>query len=100
MVIKYRSSRSKVFCKKEISQNLLAGLGLGTLRFKIVNNPIDIQYWPPLKILIMENDSGYRSNQVQDGENNGSREKSPIPVNLERQRNAEKDSLVNRKQES
>ena len=48
----------------------------------------------------MENDSGYRSNQVQDGENNGSREKSPIPVNLERQRNAEKDSLVNRKQES
>ena len=75
MVIKYRSSRSKVFCKKEISQNLLAGLGLGTLRFKIVNNPIDIQYWPPLKILIMENDSGYRSNQVQDGENNGNREK-------------------------
>ena len=48
----------------------------------------------------MENDSGYRSNQVQDGENNGNKEKSPIPVNLERQRNAEKDSLVNRKQES
>ena len=48
----------------------------------------------------MENDSGYRSNQVQDSENNSNRQKSPIPVNLERQRNAEKDYLVNRKQES
>ena len=48
----------------------------------------------------MENDSGYRSNQVQDSENKEKKKKSPIPVNLERQRNAEKDSLVNRKQES
>ena len=48
----------------------------------------------------MENDSGDRSIQVQDGENNDSREKSPIPVSQERHRNEEKDSLANRKQES
>ena len=48
----------------------------------------------------MENDSGDRSNQVQDGENSGSGEQSPIPVSQERRRNEEKDSLANRKQES
>ena len=52
------------------------------------------------KILIMENDSGDRSFQVQDGENNDSREQSPIPVSQEKHRNEEKDSLTNRKQES
>ena len=47
----------------------------------------------------MENDSGNRFIQVQDGENNDSGEKSPIPVSQERHRNEEKDSLANRKQE-
>ena len=48
----------------------------------------------------MENDSGDRSTQVQDGENNDSGEQSPIPVSQERLGNEEKDSLANRKQES
>ena len=47
----------------------------------------------------MENDSGDRSIQVQDGENNDSGEQSPIPFSQERHRNEEKDSLANRKQE-
>ena len=42
----------------------------------------------------MGNDSGDRSNQVQDGENNGNGEKSPVPVTLKRHRNEEKDSLA------
>ena len=67
--------------------------------FKIFNNPIDIPYWTPLKILIIDNDSGDRSNQAQDGENNDSGEQSPVLVSLERHRNEEKDSLANRKQE-
>ena len=46
----------------------------------------------------MDNDSGDRFNQVQDGENNDSGEQ--IPIILERHRNEEKDSLANRKQES
>ena len=46
----------------------------------------------------MDNDSGDRFNQVQDGENNDSGEQNPII--LERHRNEEKDSLANRKQES
>ena len=70
------------------------------LRFKIFNDPINIPYQAPLKILIMENDSWDRSIQVQDGENNDSGEQSPIPVSQERHRNEEKDSLANRKQES
>ena len=48
----------------------------------------------------MDIDSGDRSDQVQDDENNDSREQSHIPVSLERYRNEEKDSLANRKQES
>ena len=48
----------------------------------------------------MGNNSGDRSNQVQDSENNGSGEQSPIPVSQERHRNDEKDSLANRKHES
>ena len=46
----------------------------------------------------MDNDSGDRFNQVQDGENNDSGEQNPII--LERHRNEEKDSLANRKQKS
>ena len=45
----------------------------------------------------MDNDSGDRSIQVQDGENNDSRKQSPIPA---RHRNEKKDSLANKKQES
>ena len=52
------------------------------------------------KNLIMEIDSGDRSIQAQDGENNDSGEQSPIPVSQERHRNEEKDSLADRKQES
>ena len=52
------------------------------------------------KNLMMENDSGERSIQVQDAENNDSGEQSPTPVSQERHRNEEKDSLANRKQES
>ena len=48
----------------------------------------------------MENDSGDKSNQVQDGENNESRKQSPIPVSQVSHRNEEKDSLANMKQES
>ena len=48
----------------------------------------------------MDNDSGDRSSQVQDGENNDSGEQSPIHVSQERHKNEEKDSLANRKQES
>ena len=48
----------------------------------------------------MENDSGDRSIQVQDGENNDSGKQSHIPVSRERHRNEEKYSLTNRKQES
>ena len=35
----------------------------------------------------MENDSGHRSNQVQDDENNDNGKESPIPVSLERRKN-------------
>ena len=48
----------------------------------------------------MDNDSGDRSIPVQDGENNDNGEQSPTPVNQERHRNEEKDSLANRKQEA
>ena len=48
----------------------------------------------------MDNDSGDRSNQVQNGKNNDSGNQSPIPVSIERHRNEEKDSLAKRKQES
>ena len=48
----------------------------------------------------MDNDSGDRSVQVQDGENNDSGELSPAPVSQEKHRNEEKNSLANRKQES
>ena len=48
----------------------------------------------------MGNDSGDRSNQIQDSENNDSGEQSPIPVSHERHRNEEKDCLANKKQES
>ena len=48
----------------------------------------------------MGNDSGDRSIQVQDGENNDTGEQSPIHGSQERHRNEEKDSLANRKQES
>ena len=48
----------------------------------------------------MGNDSGDRSNQIQDSENNDSGEQSPIPVSQERHRNEEKDCLANKKQES
>ena len=48
----------------------------------------------------MDNDSGDRSSQVQDGENNDSGEQSPFHVSQERHKNEEKDSLANRKQES
>ena len=47
----------------------------------------------------MDNDSGDRSNQVQDGESNDSWEESSIIFSLEKHRNEEKDSLANRKQE-
>ena len=47
----------------------------------------------------MDNDSGDRSNPVQDGENNDSGEQIPIRVSQERHRNEEKDPLGNRKQE-
>ena len=50
--------------------------------------------------MIIDNYSGDRSNQVQDGENNDSMEQSSIPVSQERHKNEEKDSLANRKQES
>ena len=46
----------------------------------------------------MDIDSGDRSDQVQDGEKNDSREQTHIPVSLERYTNEEKDSLANRKQ--
>ena len=46
----------------------------------------------------MDNDSGYRSISIQNGENNDSGEQSPTPVSQERHRNEEKDSLANRKQ--
>ena len=48
----------------------------------------------------MGNDSGDRSNQIQDSENNDSGEQSPIPVSQEKHRNEEKDCLANKKQES
>ena len=48
----------------------------------------------------MGNDSGDRSNQIQDSEYNDSGEQSPIPVSQERHRNEEKDCLANKKQES
>ena len=85
------------FCllmRKELSSSYMK-----YLRFTIFSNPI-IQYWISLKILTMENSSGERSNQVQDDEKNGKKEKSPIPVSLKRHRNEEKDSLAIRKQES
>ena len=47
----------------------------------------------------MDEDSGNRSFQVQDGENNDSRKKSSIPASQERHRNEEKDYLANKKQE-
>ena len=47
----------------------------------------------------MDNDSGDRSNPVQDGENNDSGEQIPIRVSQERHKNEEKDPLGNRKQE-
>ena len=45
----------------------------------------------------MDNDSGDRSIQVHNGENNDSRKQSPIPAG---HRNEEKNSLANKKQES
>ena len=48
----------------------------------------------------MDNDSGDRSIQEQDGENNDSGEQSPIPVSNERHRDEVKDSLANRKKKS
>ena len=47
----------------------------------------------------MDEGSGNRPFQVQDGENNDSRKKSSIPVSQERHRNEEKDYLANKKQE-
>ena len=44
----------------------------------------------------MGNDSGDRSNQVQDGENDDNEQKNSNPVSLERHRNEEKDYLANR----
>ena len=47
----------------------------------------------------MDEGSGNRPFQVQDGENNDSRKKSYIPVSQERHRNEEKDYLANKKLE-